>query len=146
VPPLRERPEDIPALVHHFVNKFARQFRRRSTVVPAATMDTLQAAHWPGNIRELEHFIERAVILSPGSELKIPSQDLHPPKVAHANTPPNGDSMGQLRSAERDLILKALRECRGVISGSDGAAARLGLKRTTLQSKMRKLGIIRPSF
>jgi formate hydrogenlyase transcriptional activator len=147
VPPLRERPEDIPDLVDHFVHKFARQFKRRSTVVPAATMEALQRAAWPGNIRELEHFIERAVILSTGSELRIAPEDLRAAKPAASNGTTSAPPVaGQLRTVERDLILSVLRECRGVISGRDGAAARLGLKRTTLQSKMRKLNIVRPTF
>ena len=146
VPPLRERPEDIPALVHHFVDKFARQFRRRSTVVAPTTMDALQRAFWPGNIRELEHFIERAVILSSGLELKIPLEGLRAARPLAPGASANGLPSSQLRSVERDLILSVLRECRGVIGGRDGAAVKLGLKRTTLQSKIRKLGIIRPTF
>jgi formate hydrogenlyase transcriptional activator len=144
VPPLRERPEDIPALVHHFVDRFARQFRRHIVTIPSATMKALQRSLWPGNIRELEHVIERAVILSQGPELNVPLTDLRP---AAQPAPTRGtQATGDLRGAERDVILRALKETRGVIGGPDGAAARLGLKRTTLQSKMRKLGIVRPTF
>jgi len=144
VPALRERPEDIPVLVHHFVDRFARQFRRRIHAIPNATMQALQRSSWPGNVRELEHVIERAVILSHGPDLNVPLADLRPmtQPAQTPSTPPAGD----LRNAEREAILRALRETRGVIGGPDGAAARLGLKRTTLQSKMRKLGIVRPTF
>jgi formate hydrogenlyase transcriptional activator len=144
VPALRERREDIPALVRHFVEKFARPMRRQITAIPAATMDALQRAFWPGNIRELENVIERAVILSSGPELQVPLADLQPdsPRAAAASSA----ATGQLRNRERELILETLRKSHGVIGGPEGAAAMLGLKRTTLQSKMRKLGITRPSF
>jgi formate hydrogenlyase transcriptional activator len=144
VPPLRDRPEDIPALVHHFLDKFARRFRRHITTIPTATMAALRNSFWPGNIRELENVVERAVILSSGPELKVPLADLQPisPRSAAGASP----ATGQLRNAERELILAALRNSRGVIGGPKGAAADLGLKRTTLQSKMRKLGITRPTF
>jgi formate hydrogenlyase transcriptional activator len=144
VPALRERREDIPALVRHFVDKFARPMRRQITAIPAATMDALQRAFWPGNIRELENVIERAVILSSGPELQVPLADLQPdsPRAAAASSA----ATGQLRNRERELILETLRKSHGVIGGPGGAAAMLGLKRTTLQSKMRKLGITRPSF
>jgi formate hydrogenlyase transcriptional activator len=143
-PPLRERPDDIPALVRYFVDRFCRRFGRRVTVIPDQTLEALRRAHWSGNIRELEHVIERAVILSPGSELNVPLSALdagilpEPPRTRPAS--------GQLRQAERQSILEALRASGGVIGGPDGAAAKLGVKRTTLQSKMRKLGITRPSF
>ncbi|MGH9347463.1 MAG: sigma 54-interacting transcriptional regulator [Vicinamibacterales bacterium] len=144
VPALRDRREDIPALVHHFVEKFGRPLKRHITTVPAALMQALQHSFWPGNIRELANVVERAVILSAGPELKVPLADLQPasPRSAAGSSA----ATGQLRNAERELILRALRESRGVIGGPEGAAARLGLKRTTLQSKMRKLGITRPSF
>jgi formate hydrogenlyase transcriptional activator len=143
-PALRDRREDIPALVHHFLRKFASTLKRSVTIVPAATMEALVTAFWPGNIRELENVIERAVILSSGPELKVPSADLRPasPRSAAGSSA----ATGQMRNAERELILRALRKTRGVIGGPDGAAADLGLKRTTLQSKMRKLGITRPAF
>ncbi|MCM3878674.1 MAG: sigma 54-interacting transcriptional regulator [Vicinamibacterales bacterium] len=144
VPALRDRPDDIPALVRHFVEKFAVPLKRRITTIPSATMEALQKSFWPGNIRELENVIERAVILSPGPELRVPLADVSPapprsPGVASTH-------VAQLRLIEREQILTALRECGGVIAGPAGAAARLGIKRTTLQSKMQKLGIIRPSF
>ncbi|OFW18850.1 MAG: hypothetical protein A3H97_14365 [Acidobacteria bacterium RIFCSPLOWO2_02_FULL_65_29] len=144
VPALRDRPEDIPPLVHHFLDRFARPLKRRITTVPPATMGALQHAFWPGNIRELENVVERAVILSSGPELKVPLADLQPASPRSAAGP--SAATGQLRNAERELILGALRKSRGLIGGPKGAAADLGLKRTTLQSKMRKLGITRPSF
>ena len=144
VPPLRERPEDIPALVHHFLSKFARRLKRRITTIPTATMDALRNAVWPGNIRELENVIERAVILSSGAELKVPLADLQPASPRSAAR--SSAEIGQFRDAERELILVALRKSLGVIGGPRGAAQDLGLRRTTLQSKMRKLGITRPTF
>lgn len=139
VPPLRERVEDIPVLVRHFVQKFASRMKKRLESVPTDAMRALQAYGWPGNVRELENFIERAVILSSGSELFVPAAELKRPVL-----PPNG-SATTLEEAERDHILKALRETNWVVGGSSGAAARLGMKRTTLQSKMQKLGIARPA-
>lgn len=138
VPPLRERVEDIPVLVRHFVQKFASRMKKRLESVPTDAMRALQAYGWPGNVRELENFIERAVILSSGSELFVPAAELKRPVL-----PPNR-SATTLEEAERDHILKALRETNWVVGGSSGAAARLGMKRTTLQSKMQKLGIARP--
>jgi formate hydrogenlyase transcriptional activator len=143
VPALRDRREDVPALVRHFVDKFGRRMKRQITIIPEATMAALQRAFWPGNIRELENVIERSVILSPGPELQVPLADLQP-------TSPRGGAessvaTGQFRNAEREVILKALRESRGAVGGPGGAASKLGLKRTTLQSKMRKLGITRTS-
>ena len=140
VPPLRERPDDIPLLVHFFANKFAQQMRRPIESVPKETMAALVAYHWPGNIRELQNLIERAVILSRGSTLEIPLGELkQPPKNAnHAN------GGATLETVERDHILKVLSDAKWVIGGPTGAAARLGINRTTLNHRMRKLGIIRP--
>jgi formate hydrogenlyase transcriptional activator len=144
VPALRDRPDDIPALVHHFVDKFARRLKRQITTIPTATMSALRNASWPGNVRELENVIERAVILSSGLELKVPLADLLP--ISPHGAAGSSAATSQFRDAERKLIVGALRKSRGVIGGPDGAAANLGLKRTTLHSKMRKLGITRPSF
>ncbi len=135
VPPLRERRSDIPLLVHHFAQKYARQMGRKIKKVPEQAMEALCRWRWPGNIREMENFIERAVILSSGSVLNVPIQELK------ESTKPSSE--GTLESAERDYILRILRDTEGVISGPHGAAAKLGLKRTTLQGKMRKLGIAR---
>jgi formate hydrogenlyase transcriptional activator len=138
LPPLRARAEDIPALVRHFAQKFALRMKKRIETIPAEAMKALQAYPWPGNVRELENFIERAVILSSGSVLMVPLSEL---KVL---SPPSNGSVKTLEDAEREHILKALRDARWTIGGSAGAAARLGMKRTTLQSKMQKLGIVRP--
>jgi len=143
VPALRERRDDIPALVSHFVAKFAREMNRRITTIPEDAMAALVRWHWPGNIRELENVIERAVILSSGPVLNVPPAAIQPPQVkpdAREASPP------RLRDTERDAIVRALRESNGVVAGPNGAAARLGVKRTTLQSKMRKLGIKRPGY
>ena len=139
VPSLRERPDDIPLLVRHFAQKFAMRMKKRINSIPTEAMKALQAYIWPGNVRELENFIERAVILSPGEDLFVPLSELKRP-----NTPING-SVATLEEAERDHIVKVLRETKWVIGGGAGAASRLGMKRTTLQSKMQKLGITRPS-
>jgi formate hydrogenlyase transcriptional activator len=138
LPPLRERAEDIPALVRHCAQKFALRMKKRIETSPAEAMKALQAYPWPGNVRELENFIERAVILTSGSDLRVPMSELK------AMSPlPNG-SLKTLEDAEREHILKALREAKWTIGGAAGAAAKLGMKRTTLQSKMQKLGISRP--
>jgi formate hydrogenlyase transcriptional activator len=134
LPPLRERREDIRALVEHFVRKFAVRMRRSITSIPAKTMEDLVRWDWPGNIRELENFIERSVILTPGSVLQSPLSELQ------TDLDPGDDSNVSL-DEERERILRALRECHGQLGGADGAAARLGLKRTTLQSKLDHLGI-----
>jgi formate hydrogenlyase transcriptional activator len=134
VPPLRDRREDIPLLVRYFVQQNARRMNRRITSIPADIMDALTHYHWPGNIRELQNFVERAVILSPGPALQAPIREL---KRAASNP----GSVVTLEAAERDAILRALRESEGKVGGGQGAAARLGMKRTTLQAKMRKLGI-----
>jgi formate hydrogenlyase transcriptional activator len=144
VPPLRERPDDIPALVRYFVERFSRRFGRRITTIAESTMEALKTATWSGNIRELEHLIERSVILSTGSELNVPLSALEPGMLAEPSPAQGG--RGKLRHAERQAILDALHAANGVVSGPTGAAAKLGIKRTTLQSKMRKLGIARPSF
>jgi formate hydrogenlyase transcriptional activator len=143
VPALRERRDDIPALVSHFVAKFAREMNRRITTIPDDAMAALVRWHWPGNIRELENVIERAVILSSGPVLNVPPAAIQPSQVksdVREASPP------RLRDTERDAIVRALRESNGVVAGPNGAAARLGVKRTTLQSKMRKLGIKRPGY
>jgi formate hydrogenlyase transcriptional activator len=136
MPPLRERQEDIPALVRYFVEKHAQRMNRTVETIPAETLDLLVRYSWPGNIRELENLIERAVIVSPGPVLRVPLGELKAPSE------PLADSL-TLRAAERDHILKALEATNWVLAGPRGAAARLGMKRTTLQSKMRKLGVTR---
>jgi formate hydrogenlyase transcriptional activator len=139
LPPLRERPEDIPLLVGHFVQQHARRLNRSTRSVPAAAMAALVRYPWPGNVRELSNFIERAVLLSPGPELQVSLGDLKAPAESA------GSAAATLADAEREHILDVLRQTKWVIGGPAGAAARLGLKRTTLQSKMQKLGIRRPT-
>ena len=134
LPPLRERREDIPLLVEHFVQKIARRMNKSITSIPKRTMDALIAWSWPGNVRELENFLERSLILTSGSMLTAPLSELQLP------LDPTGKEE-TLEAAERRHILKALRETRGQISGPRGATTRLGLKRTTLQSKLKQLGI-----
>jgi formate hydrogenlyase transcriptional activator len=136
IPPLRERREDIRPLVEHFVRKFANQMKKSITSIPSKTMEMLVRWEWPGNIRELENFVERSVILSPGSVLQAPLSELQ--KAVEEG---NGGRSVKLRDKERERILQVLRECHGKLGGPDGAAARLGLKRTTLQSKLDQLGI-----
>jgi formate hydrogenlyase transcriptional activator len=144
VPPLRARREDIPFLVRHFVAVFSREMRRTITTIPAKTMAALQEWRWPGNIRELQNVIERAVILSTGSTLEVPESTFQEKMTTGR---PNVDNAPvRYTEGEREIILNALRAAGGVIGGPQGAAARLGLRRTTLQSKMRKLGIVRPTF
>ena len=135
VPPLRERREDIQLLVEHFVHKFAQRMKKSITSIPTKTMHTLKTWEWPGNIRELENFIERSVILTQGSVLVSPLSEL---KSTPAEEKTKNES---LEAAEREHILRALRESHGQIGGTKGAAMRLGLKRTTLQSKLKHLGI-----
>jgi formate hydrogenlyase transcriptional activator len=142
VPPLRERPEDIPTLVRYYTDRFAKRLQRPITTIRPDLMDALRRWPWPGNIRELQNVIQRAVILSPGPDLQIPMQDFRPKPVGS----PARSGTGTLQEVNRQTILEALRDSGGVVAGPSGAAARLGLKRTTLQSMMRKLGIRRPSF
>jgi formate hydrogenlyase transcriptional activator len=139
VPPLRERREDITALVRYFANKYARRMNKRIEAIPTETMETLVHWHWPGNVRELENIIERAVILSPGPVLRVPVEQLKLP-VEGAPFP-----VVTMEAAERQHILRALEETGWTIGGPRGAAARLGMKRTTLQSRMQKFGITRPT-
>ncbi len=133
VPPLRERREDIPALVDHFVRIYAVRMKKSITSIPKRTMELLQQWDWPGNIRELENFVERSVILTEGSVLRAPLQGLLLPAITTASL--------TLEDAQKEHIVRVLRESGGQLGGPTGAAARLGLKRTTLQSKLKQLGI-----
>ncbi|MEX2121346.1 MAG: sigma 54-interacting transcriptional regulator [Pirellulales bacterium] len=164
LPPLRERRDDIPMLARHFAQRFAQRMGRRIETIPTAVMDALVRYPWPGNIREMQNVIERAVILSPGPALQIPAADLQPAATAQPPGRKTASSMplaaGDVQSArsadaaaggpvsladaERDHILSVVRGCGWVLGGPNGAAARLAMKRTTLQSKMKKLGISRP--
>ncbi len=134
IPPLRERPEDIPLLVRYFAQKYGRRMEKQVESVPAAAMKKLATWHWPGNIRELENFIERSVILTHGSALQVPISEL---TNGAKGIPP----LATRDASERDEILRVLKGARGKVGGPEGAAARLGLKRTTLISRMNKLGI-----
>jgi formate hydrogenlyase transcriptional activator len=140
VPPLRERPEDIPLLVHFFAHKFAKQMKKPIERIPTQTMAALTAYPWPGNIRELQNLVERAMILSRGRILEVPLPALQPAADA-APAPP---AAATLAAIEREHILRVLRATNWVIGGATGASARLGLPRTTLHHKLRKLGITRP--
>ncbi len=151
LPPLRMRHEDIPRLVRHFAQKVARRMGRRIETIPAEAMEVLIRYPWPGNIRELENVIERAVILSPGpalhinlGDLKVTGQKSEVESTAATSEARSPNSGSTLADAERDHILGVLRKTGWVLGGSNGAAARLAMKRTTLQSKMKKLGISRP--
>jgi formate hydrogenlyase transcriptional activator len=158
IPALRERKEDIPLLVGYFVQKFSKQMQKKIEAVPTSVMRGLTAWEWPGNIRELENFIERAVILTRGSSLEAPLGELrmaNADKPAHAALPEHkriaGEStdwrkdkngiVEEYARKQRDEIVRALSECRGRVGGADGAAARLGINRTTLLSRMKKFGI-----
>jgi formate hydrogenlyase transcriptional activator len=140
VPPLRERPEDIPVLVRHFVREAAHRMNRRALWISPSAMDALIAHSWPGNIRELQNLVERAVIRSVGDELRVPLENLD----EDAEIAGHREAQGTLADAERLHILGALKKTRWVLSGPRGAAARLGLNRSTLQFRMKKLGIMRP--
>jgi formate hydrogenlyase transcriptional activator len=158
LPPLRERPDDIPRLVRHFTQQFARRMGRRIEAIPSTVMDALVRYAWPGNVRELQNIIERAVILSAGLSLQVPLSDLQ--RVAMnsqesgvgdrkggaltADGSPSPGKGSTLADAEREHILTVLREAGWVLGGPKGAATRLGMKRSTLHWKMKKLGITRP--
>ncbi|OLB63800.1 MAG: hypothetical protein AUH96_10425 [Nitrospirae bacterium 13_2_20CM_2_61_4] len=136
LPSLRERPEDIPPLVRYFVQKFARRMNKRVETVPADAMAALAQYAWPGNVRELENAVERAVILTSGSALRVPLSEFRARPAALTG-------LATLEATERQAILRALHDTNWVLGGPHGAATRLGLKRTTLQSRIRKLGIHR---
>jgi formate hydrogenlyase transcriptional activator len=161
IPPLRERREDIPLLAKHFVQKIARQMQKKIDSVPTSVIKALTAWEWPGNVRELENFIERAVILTRGRTLEAPISELRRMKTddpVPVATPQGEyqiarivkDTISTLRQKQafnehtkkqREEIVLALSECNGRIGGPDGAAARLGIRRTTLLSRIRRLGI-----
>jgi formate hydrogenlyase transcriptional activator len=135
IPPLRERPEDIPLLVRYFTQKYARRMQKPIETIPAAALRKLMRWHWPGNVRELENLVERAVVLTRGTVLAISVPELSS-RGAGVTPPAKADGSG-----ERDRILRMLKESNGRVGGPTGAAARLGLKRTTLITRMKKMGI-----
>jgi formate hydrogenlyase transcriptional activator len=138
-PPLRERRHDIPLLIRHFANKYAQRMGKRIESIPKETMDALTRHRWPGNIRELQNLMERAVLLSAGPSLRVPLAE-----IPTDSDPSAASNSNPLQQAERELIVKALRESSWVVGGPRGAASRLRLSRTTLAYKMQKLGISRP--
>jgi formate hydrogenlyase transcriptional activator len=143
IPPLRDRREDIPLLVWHYVRKYSQRMKKTIDTIPAGTMDVFARYPWPGNIRELQHFIERSVILTTGNVLQAPVRELEQlirTRRASAGPPAAGRTMEEI---ERESILQALRESNWVVGGPHGAAKKLGLKRTTLTSRIEKLGISR---
>ena len=139
LPPLRERREDIPPLVWHFVAQIARRMGRTIERIPPETMEALARYHWPGNIRELQNVIERAVIQSPGADMRVPLGEL----AGRLTLDPTNGTPSTMEEVTRAHILATLKETRWVISGPTGAAARLGMNRSTLQFRMKKLGIAR---
>ena len=144
VPPLRERHEDIPLLVRHFVQKYTRRMKKPIDTIPVTAMNALSEYHWPGNVRELENFVERSVILSADSVLQPPLAELARQKVSSLSTA-SENIPTKLREVEREHILRTLKDTKWIIGGPSGAAARLGMKRTTLGSLVKRLGITRPS-
>src|SRR5258708_1406270 len=134
IPPLRERPEDVPLLVRYFAQKYGRRMQKQIESIPTAALRKLSSWHWPGNIRELENFIERSVILTRGSELQVPVSGL-------SNNGKSIPMVGTREANERDEIVRILKVTNGRVGGPDGAAARMDIKRTTLISRLKKLGI-----
>jgi len=142
VPPLRDRPEDIPSIVRHFVAKYSQRMNRQIETISPRTMEVLKDHAWPGNVRELQNFIERAVILSPGTSLRAPLDELIQERVQSSPT-----HLSTLEEMEREHVLRALKESNWVTGGPKGAAAKLGMKRTTLAYRIRKLRIpVRPEL
>jgi formate hydrogenlyase transcriptional activator len=145
---LRQREGDIPFLVRHFAQQFSRRMNKVIETIPSATMDALCRYHWPGNVRELQNVIERAVIISTGPALSVDVADLKLPKTSRperravaAESETNGALDNVLKETERQQILQALKQCNWVVAGPNGAATRLGMNRSTLQVRIRKLGI-----
>jgi formate hydrogenlyase transcriptional activator len=139
IPSLRERPDDIPLLVQHFVQLAARKLNKTIDIIPSETMEALTQYRWPGNIRELENVVERAVILSPGPVLRLSPRDLN----SRVPQDQSADRYQTLEEVERNHILRTLKETRWILSGPSGAASRLGLNRSSLYFRMKKLGIAR---
>jgi len=146
IPALRERKDDIPKLVWHFTELYARRMNKQISEIPSATMEALTRYRWPGNIRELQNLIERAVILSPRSVLSVPISELEAAHGVHASSSVmEHEHMTGLQEVERDHIVRALEASNWVVGGTKGAAQRLGMKRTSLVYRMQRLGIGRGS-
>jgi formate hydrogenlyase transcriptional activator len=144
LPPLRERPSDIPLLVEHFVGYFSRQMKKEVTLIPSEVMGALKRHQWPGNIRELQNFIERSVILSRDKTLNAPMEELERPFPIRPRSASEFPSrIATLQDNEREHIIRALTQTRWLVGGPNGAAVLLGINRTTLLSRMQKLGISR---
>jgi formate hydrogenlyase transcriptional activator len=144
VPALRERPEDIPSLVRHFVEVYSRRTNKHITEIPEETMDVFMRYPWPGNVRELQNVLERSVILSPGKTLRASLDELQcPPEITEATATNKNDNQLTLKDMEREHIIQALAATNWVVGGPQGAAARIGLARSSLIAKMQKLGITR---
>ncbi len=141
LPPLRHRKQDLPLLVRHFVRRYAEKYGKSIAAIPAHAMNAMEAHDWPGNVRELQHVIERAVILTRGAELAFDAGILDPAPGGPSGPPP----IGTLEAAERSHILKALEACGWQVSGKAGAADLLGLRPSTLDFRIKKLGIKRPA-
>jgi formate hydrogenlyase transcriptional activator len=167
IPPLRERREDIPVLARYFAQTFAQQMQKPIETIPAATMKALTEWDWPGNVRELSNFIERAVILTRGKSLEAPLAELRKVQTQPSTHPARAQDRDEIArivketinalddkksidddqaQKQREEIIRALTECKGSVGGEDGAAARLGINRTTLLSRMKKLGINAKQF
>ena len=142
IPPLRERPEDIPPLVWHYLRKYSQRMRRNIETIPVATMEVFVRYPWPGNVRELQHFVERCVVLTGDSVLRAPLRELEQ-AIGKAKVSRTQGPARTMAEIERESILQALRETNWVVGGPHGAAARLGIKRTTLASRIERLGISR---
>jgi formate hydrogenlyase transcriptional activator len=142
IPPLRERREDIPLLVNYFVSKVSRRMKKEINFISREAMEMLTNSPWKGNVRELANFIERAVILTHGEELEVPVSQLR----SSSEIVLPAASISNFRQAESTVIVEALRAASGRIAGKGGAAERLGLKRTTLQNKIRRLGIAKTQY
>ncbi len=146
IPPLRERREDISLLIHYFVGRLSRRMQKRIKSIPKQAMEALVNADWPGNVRELENFIERCVILTQGDELKVPRAELKSAELKPSSARTAVAAGATFEDAERQVIIDALKSASGRMSGANGAAERLGLKRTTLQNKMHRLKITRADY
>jgi len=143
IPPLRERTDDIPSLVWHYVHKYAHRLKKKIDKIPAEAMEVFRRYPWPGNVRELQHFMERSVVLTSGTTLQAPVQALAHDTRMRGTSGLKVTKRRTMEEIEREAILEALRESNWVVGGPSGAAKRLGLKRTTLASRMERLGISR---